>query len=138
MKALSKAVDIAAETLPKNKYIFQISNGIYKPSNGSYFSFTNNFSDYIDEADVIITHAGAGTVFELLEKQKKCIVVPNYERVDKHQSDLSTYIEKNKLAIVCHKLENISSSIQQLKTFEANPYIKEPFFLIDELIDIFK
>ena len=42
-ESLIQAVDIAAETLPKNKYIFQISNGIYKPSNGSYFSFTNKF-----------------------------------------------------------------------------------------------
>ncbi|AQP99405.1 hypothetical protein B0W48_06065 [Pseudoalteromonas aliena] len=132
-----QAVDKVAKTLPNYEFTFQISNSNYKPSNGVYFSFSEEFSKYIDEADIVISHAGAGTIFELLEKKKKCIVIPNYERIDKHQSDLTTYIENNELAIVCHKLNNISLSIEQANCFKAKAYCKEGFFLTNELISIF-
>jgi len=137
-KSLIRAVDKAAKQFPNYEFVFQISGSAYKPTSGAYFSFSKEFSNYIDDADVVITHAGAGTVFELLEKEKKCIVVPNYERVDKHQADLTSYIEQNSFAIVCHKLQQISSSIEQVNHFKATPYFKEPFFLTDELINIFK
>jgi len=137
-ESLIRAVDLVAIKLPEHHFIFQISDGIYKPRSGKFFSFSDSFSSYIDNADIIITHAGAGTVFELLEKQKKCIVAPNFERVDKHQSDLTTYIEENTLAIVCSNLSYISTSIENVIKFEAKPYAKKSFFLTKELINLFQ
>ncbi|WP_024611169.1 PssE/Cps14G family polysaccharide biosynthesis glycosyltransferase [Pseudoalteromonas sp. TB64] len=136
-ESLIRAADFAAEILPHYEFIFQINNGIYKPKNGTYFSFSETFSTYIDEANIIISHAGAGTVFELLEKEKRCIIVPNYERIDKHQSDLTSYIEKNELAIVCHELHHLSTSIKEVNNFKAKKYSKEPFFMTKELINLF-
>ncbi|MCK8107707.1 hypothetical protein MTF64_12550 [Pseudoalteromonas sp. 2CM41L] len=137
-KSLVRAVDLVAKNHTNHEFTFQISSSAYKPESGSYFTFSKQFSDYIDDADVVITHAGAGTVFELLEKEKKCIVVPNYERVDKHQADLTAYLEHNSFAIVCHKLKQIDTCIKQIDSFQAKPYIKEPFFLTEDLINIFK
>lgn len=136
-ESLIRAVDSAAQSLNEYNFTFQISDGAYKPRHGRYFPFTKEFTNYIDEADIIITHAGAGTVFELLEKQKKCIIVPNYERIDKHQSDLTTYVEKKQLALTCHKLDEISAYISKVNTFTAKKYIKEDFFFTEELIYLF-
>ena len=131
------AVDCIANLLPNYEFIFQISNGKYTPTNGDFFSFSNMFSQYIDNADIVITHAGAGTVFELLEKHKKCIVIPNYERIDQHQSDLASFIEKNNLAIVCHNLKNINQCLQEVENFKPTHYVKTTFFRTNELVELF-
>lgn len=131
------AVDSIANLFPNYEFTFQISNGKHIPTNGDFFSFSNSFSQYIDNADIIITHAGAGTVFELLEKHKKCIVIPNYERIDQHQSDLASFIEKNNLAIVCYNLKHINQCLQEVENFKPTHYVKTTFFRTNELIDLF-
>tara|TARA_B100001059_G_scaffold108485_1_gene108253 strand:+ start:1261 stop:1710 length:450 start_codon:yes stop_codon:yes gene_type:complete len=131
------AVDSIANLFPNYEFTFQISNGKYTPTIGDFFSFSNSFSQYIDNADIIITHAGAGTVFELLEKHKKCIVIPNYERIDQHQSDLASFIEKNSLAIVCHDLKNINQCLQEVEAFNPTLYVKTAFFRTNELVELF-
>jgi len=131
------AVDSIANLFPNYEFTFQISNGKHTPTNGDFFSFSNSFSQYIDNADIIITHAGAGTVFELLEKHKKCIVIPNYERIDQHQSDLASFIEKNSLAIVCHNLKNINQCLQEVEGFNPTLYVKTAFFRTNELVELF-
>ena len=61
------------------------------------------------------------------------IVVPNFDRVDKHQSDLALYIERNNYALVCHDVNHIESHIEGIIAYEPVPYSKESFFLADEL-----
>ncbi|WMN61200.1 hypothetical protein NI389_07405 [Pseudoalteromonas xiamenensis] len=135
--ALVKAVDEASKSFQNYNFTFQIGNGRYKPSNGDYFSFTEGFSGILDNADLVITHAGAGTVFELLETGKKSIIVPNMDRIDKHQSDLAIYIEENNFAIVCKDIDSIAEQILEAENYHPKPYVKERFFLAEELVRIF-
>jgi beta-1,4-N-acetylglucosaminyltransferase len=68
------------DKINKNKkynIVAQIGKGIYKPKNITTFSFTKNINKYYDWADLIITHTGAGTTFELLKKNKKMISISN-------------------------------------------------------------
>ena len=131
--SLIRAVDQAATKLKAFSFTFQIGTGEYKPQNGNSFARSNEFSSVLADADIVITHAGAGTVFELLELNKKMIVVPNFDRVDKHQSDLALYIERNNYALVCHDVNHIESHIEGIIAYEPVPYSKESFFLADEL-----
>ncbi|MCF7519552.1 PssE/Cps14G family polysaccharide biosynthesis glycosyltransferase [Pseudoalteromonas sp. L21] len=131
--SLIRAVDQAATKLTAFSFTFQIGTGGYKPQNGNSFARSNEFSSVLADADIVITHAGAGTVFELLELNKKMIVVPNFDRVDKHQSDLALYIERNNYALVCHDVNHIESHIEGIIAYEPVPYSKESFFLADEL-----
>lgn len=135
--SLIKDVDNTVKSYPHCHTTFQIGSGSYTPVNGEYFSFAERFSEYLANADLIITHAGAGTVFELLEMGKKCIVVPNVERVDKHQSDLAQYITEHNFALVCHNTRHIAQLIEQAPNYQPNTYRKEPFLLADELIQLF-
>lgn len=132
--SLIRAVDQAATKLAAFSFTFQTGTGEYKPKNGSYFARSNEFSSVLVDADVVITHAGAGTVFELLELNKKIIVVPNFDRIDKHQSDLALYIERNNYALVCHDVSLIENHIEGINMYEPTPYNKDSFFLADELI----
>ena len=73
---LSKTID----EINKNnfyKIIVQIGNGKYFPKNCNYFTFEKSLNKYYDWADLVITHTGAGTLFELLDKNKTVISISN-------------------------------------------------------------
>ena len=51
----------------------QIADGYYKPINYKYFSFTSDIENLYLDSDVVITHAGAGSIYHLLELRKRII-----------------------------------------------------------------
>ncbi|MDD2698434.1 MAG: glycosyltransferase [Arcobacteraceae bacterium] len=110
----------------------QISDGNYKPK---HFEFTNEIQKYFREADVVITHAGAGSIYELLELGKKIIIVPNFDRIDKHQSDIADYMDKNNYA---KSIYNIVNVIEALKSHNFDEFKKENFFKAQEIIDFMR
>ena len=78
----------------KYEVFFQIADGKYIPKNFPYVRFVSNIKNFFLKCDIVITHAGAGSIYELLELNKKIIIVPNLERKDKHQLDIALFMEK--------------------------------------------
>lgn len=115
--------------------IFQISDGKYKPSNFKYFEFSSSISEYYFKTDLVITHAGAGSIYQLLEIQKKMIIVPNMERIDGHQLDIAEYMSRNKHALMTNKLEDIPELIVLAESFRPNIFKKRPFFKVQEILE---
>ena len=56
--------------------------------------------DKLDEFDLVISHAGAGTVYAMLERGRRFCVVPNLDRTDDHQCEISNYLQREGLAPV--------------------------------------
>jgi beta-1,4-N-acetylglucosaminyltransferase len=114
---------------------FQIAGGKYIPVNHKHFRFADpdEITRKYESADIIVTHAGLGTVIQLLEMQKSIIVVPNLERIDKHQLDLSSFLAKNKYALVAYDFNQISMFIEICEKIHFNKFSKTPFFKIDEI-----
>lgn len=100
------------------------------------FEFSYEINKWYDWADVIITHAGAGSVYRLLEQKKKLIVVPNMYRKDKHQIELGRFLERGQLSLVCHDLTQIRKLLLRVCTYEFKPYVKTDFYGINDIIDI--
>jgi len=107
---------------------FQIASGSYKPINHKYFSFSDDFTKYVEKSDIVITHSGAGSVYSLLEMKKKIIVVPNLYRIDKHQKELASYVEKNDFAFVAWELEQLNVLIEAIDNKVFKEYVKDDFF----------
>ena len=105
----------------------QLADGNYLPKNHQYIRFTDDIEKCFAEADIVISHAGAGSVFRLLELGKKLIVVPNFERVDDHQLDLANFVHENNYACVCYELNHIFQCIEKVLTTDYQHYIHEPF-----------
>jgi len=124
--ALFKEID---EISNNSNWLFthQISDGHYIPKSGKYFTFTENIKEFYNDADIIITHAGAGTVFELLELNKKIIVVNNTNRVDSHQGDLTKYVRKHNYALTCGSLCELETQLRNISSFTPKKYQKENF-----------
>lgn len=111
---------------------FQIADGHYKPKNGTWFRF-GEISSLYDWSELVITHAGAGSVYTLLEKRKRILVVPNLERRDPHQKELARYIEVCRFAYVLWDPKKIGSSFDEAIRFQAEPYESYPFFKGEEI-----
>ncbi len=104
------------------------SNSNYTPKNFPSFTFCEDFQSYIDAADLIITHAGAGSVYSMLESGKRLVVVPNLTRADDHQLELAKYVHDNNFAMSCFDLVEIKNCISKAKDIEFEPYRCEKFF----------
>lgn len=119
------------------EFVFQIADGEYIPNNYPFFRFEANLWERF-ENHVVITHCGAGTVYYLLENRFNFIVVPNLERIDKHQLDLAEWVKMQNYATVAfnfNELGTVLNSKHQLN-HPKKSYIKTPFFKGSEISDL--
>lgn len=79
---------------PEHEFIAQIGNTRFNSENIRCLDYVSesDFKEYIDRADVIISHAGSGALFSAIQKHKKCIAVARLkkynEMLNDHQTEL--------------------------------------------------
>lgn len=118
--------------------IFQIADGEYKNPSVTTFEFVSDIHKYYEQADLVITHAGAGSVYNLLEMGKKIIVVQNTERLDPHQQDLVRFVDTNGYGLGCYSPCEVIDKIKQSKTFTPTPYKKCEFTKAKQICESLK
>lgn len=129
--SLMKYID---ENIKDHEIVYQISDGEYIPKNGKALKFVKEIESYYNWADIVITHAGAGSVYKLLEMEKKIIVVPNLERLDNHQEELADFVEKNNYAFKAMKINEIERLLEKIKDNNFSKYMKKSFFVVEEIL----
>uniref|UniRef100_A0A2K6F8N1 UDP-N-acetylglucosamine transferase subunit ALG13 n=1 Tax=Propithecus coquereli TaxID=379532 RepID=A0A2K6F8N1_PROCO len=89
------------KSLGYNRLILQIGRGMVVPEPFSTESFTLDVYRYKDslkedlqKADLVISHAGAGSCLETLEKGKPIVVVINEKLMNNHQLELAKQLHK--------------------------------------------
>lgn len=128
----------AADKLDKNSdVVIQKADGKYEPKNHEFFDYTDNFADYLDKADIVATHGGAGTLFDLIGRGKKVVGVANEERDDLHQWDLLKKLSEEAHIIWCKDLKNLAKCVEQAKTFAPKKYQKPECHIAEEIIKEF-
>ena len=133
--SLFKAVN--EQLSPEQHHVVnQISDGDYLPDKHKYFKFTQDIAAQIAQADLVITHAGAGSVFHLLEIAKPIVVVPNFERVDEHQKDLADFVSQNNYATVCNDLQQLGQCVTDAISNNFSPYQMNPFYGYQAILDL--
>ena len=133
--ALFKAID---EQLSPDKYhvVNQISDGSYQPKNHQHFKYSIQFQNEISNADLVITHAGAGSVFHLLEISKPMLIVPNFDRIDNHQKDMVDFVVKNNYSNVWHDLAQLEKCVLESVDGCFSKYEKNRFCGYDKILDV--
>lgn len=111
----------------EDKVIIQRGRTNYKPKNADYFDFTKNFTEFndlISEAKVVISHAGVGTILNVLDKNTPLIVVPriksNKEHIDDHQLELSNHLEEYSIIRVAKNEKDIIKFLKELKNKQVH------------------
>ncbi|KAI5079450.1 hypothetical protein GOP47_0004929 [Adiantum capillus-veneris] len=107
--ALIRAVDTqeCKAALARQGYsslVLQIGRGSYLPCkddvNGllkvDFFTFSPDLKEHLSSADLVISHAGSGSIFETLRMGKPLIVVVNEALMDNHQAELAEELAAQK------------------------------------------
>lgn len=98
--------DILAILSPKDKVIWQIGCTSRTDLPGEIFTVMANedFLVHAKEADIVICHAGAGSLLDLISNGIRPIVVPRLSRfnehIDDHQVELADYFQSTDLIFV--------------------------------------
>ncbi len=120
---LIKKIDEIAAKEKSLKFFGQIGHSEYKPKNFKFKEFLSigDFDRWINWADLIIMHAGAGTFSKCNRLGKKLIVVPRLmefnEHSDNHQKELAETIMEKGLGFACFDVNQLLETIKKTKGF---------------------
>ena len=116
------------------EFVFQIADGKYEPKNFPFFNFSAEVETHYKESDIVVCHAGAGTIYKLLEIRKKIIIVPNTERIDNHQLDIADFMKTHGYAITIKDFSLLSEAIQRVTHTELTSFDKHNFNKTKEIM----
>lgn len=82
---------------PGHEFIAQIGNTEYKSNKIKVLEYVSEteFKRLIGEADVVITHAGSGSLFNAIKQGKKTIAVARLKKYKEMLNDHQTELVKN-------------------------------------------
>ena len=86
---LIRAVDAWAADNPQHHVYAQIGATSYQPENIEYAPFIEpaDFKQRFREADIIVSHAGMGTILSSLQYQKPLLVMPRIAALGEHRNE---------------------------------------------------
>ncbi|KAF4800155.1 UDP-N-acetylglucosamine transferase subunit ALG13 like protein [Turdus rufiventris] len=80
------------------------------------FRFKDSLAEELQSADLVISHAGAGSCLETLEKGKPLIVVINDKLMDNHQLELAKQLHRDGCVLYC----NCSTLVETLQSMDLS------------------
>jgi len=108
----------------------QIGNSEYKPKNIEFCKTMSpdDYSAYFKKADIIVAHAGMGTIISALELGKPLVLLPRLARNGEHRNDhqLSTakHFSSYKNIVVASNSTELLSAVDKL--LAQNSFSDEP------------
>ena len=95
----------------------------------------------VDEANLIITHGGVGSIILGLKKGKKVIAVPRlhryHEHVNDHQKQIVEAFDKKGYIIGIQRIDELKNAIIRAQDFEPKKYEEKSNSKILKLIEDF-
>ena len=114
---LVERIDELASELDDEIHV-QLGHTDYEPENVEWFRFTDEetIRRLYAETDVVVAHAGAGTVLTALSNGKPIVLVPRYEEYGEaqnyHQLDLAEALESRDAIFVVYEIDDLSGNIE--------------------------
>ena len=139
-KRLLEAVErLAGDRLFEGEIIFVQSgnNSDFCPSNCKHEPFLamEDFAKKVNEAELIISHAGAGTLFHVIQAGKVPVVMPRQkkygEHVDDHQVELTKALAAEGRVIPAYEPEDLPAAIEEARRRNAQPVPPPPSRMLD-------
>ena len=118
---IEKMDQIAAKI--DEKVIMQIGFTDYKPKNAKWFKFLeyDEINNLYKEAELIISHAGAGTLFDSLHSKKPIIIVPRLkkfgEHIDNQQIELAEALDSTNKVVAVYDIEDLEDNLLKIENY---------------------
>jgi len=95
-----------------------------------------------ENADLVITHGGVGSIINSIEKNKKVIAIPRLkkysEHVNDHQIEIIKSFHEAGYIIGLNCVEELEDALKKVQNFEPKPYVKNTgkiLEIIEEFIE---
>lgn len=131
--------ELIEEKIITEKVLAQSGYSSYEPINYQTFDFKpeGEMSNIIKESDILITHAGVGTITTALQLRKKVVVMPRLkqygEHVDDHQIEIAeAYYQKGYIALANNK-EKLVDILKNIKNINFQEYNPEPSTIVSSI-----
>jgi len=106
-----------------DKVIAQTGSSTYKPRNFRHFNFSEwkNITKLNKDAEIVVTHGGAGNLLMASHFMKPIVAVPRMkkfgEHVNDHQLQLVRELERQGRVIAVYDIHDLSKAIAKAKTY---------------------
>lgn len=116
--------------------ILQVGPSGKKMANFECFDYVSNIDHYYEWADVVVTHAGAGSIYRLLSMRKRIVIVPNSDRLDHHQFDIARYMSSNNFALATSTYSELPAAIDAAATKEFALFHRDSFYAAENILTL--
>jgi beta-1,4-N-acetylglucosaminyltransferase len=99
------------------EFVAVIGKTRYVPRNCRWMESVVSIVPYVKRARIVITHGGAGTIFESLNAGKRIIAIAK-KHADNHQTDIVDGLSEMGYIIKCANLELLESCIKSRKVLK--------------------
>lgn len=91
------------------------------------FMDADRFNECMNSADLIIAHAGTGTIIKAVKAGKKVVVVPRLarygEHVDDHQTEIAGMFDEMDLIVACKDCDELERKIAEVREKKLREYV---------------
>ncbi|KAJ3424176.1 asparagine linked glycosylation (alg) [Anaeramoeba flamelloides] len=95
----------------------------YQNLESEVYGLKPSIAQDFQKCDLVISHAGAGTIFEALYLKKSLIVVANNTLMDNHQVEIAEEMKKKKYLDYC---SDVSRLVEVFQNFEPENIVPLP------------
>lgn len=138
---LTEPVLTALKNIGCKEITFQIGNssaepGVFETENVkiTMYRFKDSILEDIKNADLVISHAGAGSCLETLEANKPLLVVVNEDLMDNHQLELAEQLQIDSHLYYC-TCDTIISTLSMVDFTLLTPFPKADSSLFVNYLD---
>lgn len=127
-RILRKVDELIEKKVIKEEVIVQAGHTKYESKNMKIFDYVpkKKLEEYMEKCDFIITHAGVGTIFDALKKDKKIIAIPRLAKYKEHNNDHQLEIveefSKQNFIIPVYEMAELEDALKRIKKFKPNKY----------------
>ena len=139
IKAVEKAVQDGKIT---DRVIVQAGNTKYESEVLNVLNYVpfEEFNNYIEKADIIITHGGVGSILNALKLKKKIVAVPRLskygEHINDHQLQVIQKMTEDGYILSCEDENEIGTKVTEAKTFVVKEYTSNTESFIADFKDV--
>ena len=142
-RLLKKMDELIEKKVIDEKVIVQSGYTNYESKNMRIFDLIpqGELERYQEQADLIITHGGVGSIVSSIKKGKKVIAVPRlhryHEHVNDHQKQIVESFDKKGYIIGIQRIDELKNAIIRAQDFEPKKYEEKSNSKILEIIEDF-
>jgi UDP-N-acetylglucosamine transferase subunit ALG13 len=114
---------LKAEGVVSDSVVAQIGDGSFKPRNFEAMDYCtlSQFTNYMNQAQIIVSHAGIGTIFQAIEIGKPLIAVPRKAHLgecnDDHQLTTARQLEQEGKILVAYEISQLKCKLDEALHF---------------------